>query len=466
MVYDLLSKICGPRDPSFSKNEGSKSKGWFGDGLFGNSTSESSAFAISMEMVSGAELIYTFAELRELARSGAANSSIENLEAPMTAEKMIEMIALNKDALIATGNYKNLDNKLADLQKKHVKRRGMPSLVEFVDNKANKEMVHAITINDSKKRITVVFRGSVTTTDFMTDAKIVHKNVENPVRKTLPNASETVDIHTGFYEYLFKLNKETKKTRYETIIETIKKLLMENPGYSLYCTGHSLGGALCTLFGFYAAADEEIQSLLSDSVHVISVASPLLGNIEFLLAFQLMERKKKIQHLRITNAEDLVTLGPMVAPTPLSMVSPLAAAVSGNQNSYKHCGIQLRLKEGKNGNPPTHRFKYPLDHATDDQVSKEFENRIQDGRKFFQSLKLAVSKDFVKVLNYHSCDEYESRLIACKEDLTSRTIDDLYADKSIVEDMMNPDYEPVILTRFDKMKKAAGFLQTSLKKSK
>merc|ERR1719223_353706 len=339
-------------------------------------------------MVSGAELIYTFAELRELARSGAANSSIENLEAPMTAEKMIEMIALNKDALIATGNYKNLDNKLADLQKKHVKRRGMPSLVEFVDNKANKEMVHAITINDSKKRITVVFRGSVTTTDFMTDAKIVHKNVENPVRKTLPNASETVDIHTGFYEYLFKLNKETKKTRYETIIETIKKLLMENPGYSLYCTGHSLGGALCTLFGFYAAADEEIQSLLSDSVHVISVASPLLGNIEFLLAFQLMERKKKIQHLRITNAEDLVTLGPMVAPTPLSMVSPLAAAVSGNQNSYKHCGIQLRLKEGKNGNPPTHRFKYPLDHATDDQVSKEFENRIQDGRKFFQSLKL------------------------------------------------------------------------------
>ena len=64
---------------------------------------------------------------------------------------------------------------------------------------ANKEMVHAITINDSKKRITVVFRGSVTTTDFMTDAKIVHKNVENPVRKTLPNASETVDIHTGFY---------------------------------------------------------------------------------------------------------------------------------------------------------------------------------------------------------------------------------------------------------------------------
>ena len=65
-------------------------------------------------------------------------------------------------------------------------------------------------------------------------------------------------------------------------------------------------------------------------------------------------------------------------------------------------------------------------------------------------------------MNYHSCDEYEARLVACKKDLASRTIDDLYEDKTIVEDMMSPDYEPVILTRFDKMKKAAGFLQTSL----
>ena len=75
----------------------------------------------------------------------------------------------------------------------------------------------------------------------------------------------------------------------------------------------------------------------------------------------------------------------MIAPKPLSMVSPLAAVVTGTRNAYEHCGIKLQLKEGKNGNPPTHRFTYPLDHATDEQISKEFEKRIEDGSKFFKS---------------------------------------------------------------------------------
>ena len=60
-------------------------------------------------------------------------------------------------------------------------------------------MVHAITVSDVKKRITVVFRGSVTVNDFMTDAKIAHTNIENPIRHMFPNASETVDVHNGFH---------------------------------------------------------------------------------------------------------------------------------------------------------------------------------------------------------------------------------------------------------------------------
>ena len=66
--------------------------------------------------------------------------------------------------------------------------------------------MHAITINDVKKRVTVVFRGSVTVNDFMTDAKIVHANVENPVQKMFPNASETIDVHTGFHGTLVMMH--------------------------------------------------------------------------------------------------------------------------------------------------------------------------------------------------------------------------------------------------------------------
>ena len=36
-------------------------------------------------------------------------------------------------------------------------------------------MVYAVTVDDFRKRITVIFRGSVTTNDFLTDLKSNHK---------------------------------------------------------------------------------------------------------------------------------------------------------------------------------------------------------------------------------------------------------------------------------------------------
>ena len=52
--------------------------------------------------------------------------------------------------------------------------------------------------------------------------------------------------------------------------------------------------------------------LLNDIMH--SVASPNVGNVKFLLAFQALERMKRLQHLRIANAEDVVTHLPFIAP--------------------------------------------------------------------------------------------------------------------------------------------------------
>jgi len=79
-------------------------------------------------------------------------------------------------------------------------------------------------------------------------------------------------VHSGFHEYLFKMNKRTEKTRIETIMEQVKSELRENPGYQLYVTGHSLGGALSTLYGFFAAADDEIIELSPNGVTIYSVA--------------------------------------------------------------------------------------------------------------------------------------------------------------------------------------------------
>ena len=51
----------------------------------------------------------------------------------------------------------------------------------------------------------------------------------------------TINVHTGFYEYLFKKD-DTGRVRLEHILADDKNLLKKNKGYRLYCTGHSLGG--------------------------------------------------------------------------------------------------------------------------------------------------------------------------------------------------------------------------------
>jgi putative lipase involved disintegration of autophagic bodies len=45
-------------------------------------------------------------------------------------------------------------------------------------------------------------------------------------------------------------------------MKDVMALIEANPEYSLYTTGHSLGGALSTLFAFEVAADDRILNRL------------------------------------------------------------------------------------------------------------------------------------------------------------------------------------------------------------
>ena len=105
-----------------------------------------------------------------------------------------------------------------------------------------------------------------------------------------------------------------------------------------------MGGALCTLFGFYAAADEEMSALTKGPIVVYSIASPYVGNWKFRSSFQELERKRRIQHLRIANLEDMVTNMPFAA-LKLTALSPLLSAFQGAGNLYKHVGIRLQFME-------------------------------------------------------------------------------------------------------------------------
>jgi alpha-beta hydrolase superfamily lysophospholipase len=74
-------------------------------------------------------------------------------------------------------------------------------------------------------------------------------------------------------------------SKYDQILPQLYQLLDEHPNYSIHLTGHSLGGALATLFAFRLAASEDPR-ISSKPITCVSIASPRLGNLEFRRAFQ------------------------------------------------------------------------------------------------------------------------------------------------------------------------------------
>jgi hypothetical protein len=143
-----------------------------------------------------------------LARKGKATVSIEELQPPITVNKMLELIKENKHNLIDSGDYDDeLEGRIVALENlsRHSNRvlsnfvGKKTRVVEFVDKNEQNELVHAITVNDAQMRITVIFRGSVTKTDFITDAKVAQTRVENPVHKIDPDTPDTMNLHFGFH---------------------------------------------------------------------------------------------------------------------------------------------------------------------------------------------------------------------------------------------------------------------------
>lgn len=78
-----------------------------------------SIYEEAMEMLTGALIIYIYADVRALAREGELKvtaTTIEELEPPMTGEEMLERIKVNGEALAKRAiDHSELEKKLADL---------------------------------------------------------------------------------------------------------------------------------------------------------------------------------------------------------------------------------------------------------------------------------------------------------------------------------------------------------------
>jgi hypothetical protein len=203
----------------------------------------------------------------------------------------------------------------------------------------------------------------------------------------------------------------------------VHRLMEANPQYSLYTTGHSLGGALSTLFAFEAAADDRILK----PVTCINIASPKVGNLAFRRAFQVrsynysevlmqgsillltiyplhlvfqnLECKKRIRCLRIANHKDLVTLLPDRGSFSLVYIACC------QQSVYRHVGTELKLYV--NGTCET---ACPSEGDGGCGIFlRDLKKQVGHSFAIVGTLVLCCyyRDDFLK---YHSCKEYMSRL--------------------------------------------------------
>ena len=165
----------------------------------------------------------------------------------------------------------------------------------------NTDLQVGITISETNNRICVVFRGSESKYDWYYDLAFFKTHVHDDVY-----------VHGGFHTQLHT------DCMYDQITIELKDLLRHNPDYDIYVTGHNLGGALSTLYGY------ELSREIPNKITVVSFASPRVGNTPFKRAF---DTQSNLNHYRITNKRDIVTAAPNI--------------------NFTHVGINITLTDKK-----------------------------------------------------------------------------------------------------------------------
>lgn len=279
----------------------------------------------------------------------------------------------------------------------------------------------------------------------------------NPVYDVDSDQCKEIGVHNGFYDYLLK-PRENGKNKYQEIMEHVKVLFLEcerSKDYKLYATGHSLGGALATLFSLHAAASIEFRDgIIPSPVSCISVASPRVGDRSFQKAFCRLEEQGNLRHLRIANDRDPVTMMPSTTGKKiLALFSPMFYVASKLMDSefeenqkYFHTGVKLALAKNKwelafMGTPIVN---IKLDEAVETDaslVSSQSESTRSFGSIMTWSINTSSTKPRSKRMesltssqipnvSFHLGNAYNENLRSVKEDLLVLSLNDIYQEKA------------------------------------
>lgn len=425
---------------------------------FGNDYAYPSLFQEADEMLLVSLLMYIMTDLRAMAKQKRLQHGPERIvDLPATLEATLSCIEDNADQLrqeqeaedheMALTAFKSIRERFetaSSSSSQHnvwlnpfgmARKEGFApaALVAFGDEKPDKELVYAVAVDPSRKRITVAFRGSVTPLDFFTDACIEFNSRENPV-KDQKGQQEEIGIHHGFDEYLLKRRKTGNRDhKYDEIMSHVMPLFSEHErqkDYKLYVTGHSLGGALASLFAFEAAAEGKVPL----PVTCVSVASPRVGDESFQKAFSYLEHAGALRHLRVAHAQDPVTMMPKTSSMRmLALLSPLAyltmkvqEKANTSRGTYRHTGVKLRLLSQANKIGKTYELSYSGVTTVQEELAEDTEQVPEKkGGGLLGSFK-ALSFSSLPGVSYHLGPTYTECLATVKSELSVTSLNELY----------------------------------------
>jgi len=270
--------------------------------------------------------------------------------------------------------------------------------------KPQSELIYGIAIDHKKKRVIVTFRGSMTVNDWVRNASANFKKVPNPhfSKKSNNKQPKSIYLHTGYHDYLKEEQwfAGVKGIKYDAIKEDLIEVFKTHKDYELFATGHSLGGALSTMFSFYIMSEDDSVNI-PKAITLISFACPLMvGDSEWQKAYQYLEKDGIIRHLRVEVDGDAV---------PMTIRKP---PWSFSNRLFTWTGINIKLYD--DNKPPELKHSYGMD------------------------TKLATLKHQLPTitngLKLHQLTHYFERLNQVEADLKGKQLTDLYQDREILGD--------------------------------
>lgn len=201
--------------------------------------------------------------------------------------KIMEGIGLSEDkrnSLVDQSDVRDIVNDAFEQPRFFKEGSLMSNLIEssievvwFSDRHPN-DVVYSICCNRRQKRVSVVFRGTVNSHNWLMNLKFFMTKHPNPIAEDYPGREETLGFHTGYSLYMTRQRKDDSLTKIEeifTLIDSVGKELASDGEYNLSITGHSLGGGLATILSFYAATNPMFAKV--KTIRVFTYAAPRVG---------------------------------------------------------------------------------------------------------------------------------------------------------------------------------------------